>query len=262
MNGNSYNQKNLALSGWSGSGTSTATMILAILLRRPYYNFGSVFRYFVSQLKKCSSDRIDIELMSLQSSIQPKIGAMVDKYVDHLLTTEHGIILETDLSVFRIGQHPNIYSIFLKTNFETRVKRFMSDSRQGDFQVLMKQDQALQKEYQKLWDIDIFDESLIAEKFNFVLNNSNLSILDTINFILQKLNEHQILDFEPESDKVQKQITQLSQMSGGENKLKLQQMLVEQGLMVPPLKMIKGIARRFPKQVKQLPDEFQQIFLN
>lgn len=287
------NKTNLALSGWSGAGTSTITLILAILLQRKYYYLGSVFREVVRQLSKTSADTVDSQLPKYEKYIQPTLGKLIDQYVDHKLIHAQGIILETDISAFRVGKRPEYFSIFLKTDFDVRASRFNWDQRSGNNETLQKRDSALQEEYLKLWNIDTFDENLIREKFNFVLDNSNLKIEETVTKILLALQQDSRFNLEFQGDSItsprdistssskvyvaslqndgkektstlsenlKTQIHKLSKNLGKTGKTKLQQTLRNQNLMISPQEIMKEILEIFPQAVEELPKEARKIF--
>ncbi len=244
---------NIALSGWSGAGTSTTTLILALLLKRKYYYLGSVIREVGRQLESVSSEEEDEWLARSQDYVQPIVGKTIDKYVDYVLLNKERIILETDLAAFRIGRNSKLYSIFIKTDFETRVKRFVVDGRIGGEELLRKQDEALRIEYQKLWKIDVFDVGLIEEKYNLVIDNSSLDISHTVIEILRRLIDDKSLEdlFE--------ELNRIAEVGSGA-KVKYREMLEKQGLLMSPSDMIREMAELFPDEVEKYPDELKRIF--
>lgn len=276
-------KRNLALSGWSGAGTSTVTLILAHLLQRSYYYLGSVFREVVRQLtsdahppslsanwpelnhkkprklKTAEPPTMDEILPQYESYIQPYVGRVIDQYVDHLLINASGIILETDISAFRLGKRDEYFSIFLNTDFDVRQARFTCDQRSGNDETLKLRDRELQKEYLKLWNIDIFDEQLIAKKFNIILDNSNQTIHESVTQILQKLGE--ISEFQSEISRIdQKELQTLTQQSGPKLKNHLRQQLQNKNLLITPQQMISEITQQFADEISQWPEDLRDIF--
>ena len=120
---------NIALSGWSGAGTSTTTLMLAVLLEKIYIPLTSVFREGGKELGKLDKEHEDRDLPAFEEYIQPMIGKTVDRYVDYKLVNGSGIILESDICAFRVGKQPELFSIFLKADLKTRGERFETDGR-------------------------------------------------------------------------------------------------------------------------------------
>ncbi|KXK27468.1 MAG: Cytidylate kinase [candidate division WS6 bacterium OLB20] len=175
---------NIALTGWPGVGTSTLTLLLALILDMRYVYIGSVFRTINEKLKVEGEHSLSSEF---EQMIQPLIGKTIDTYVDHILLNKSGIILESDLSAFRIGKHPKVYSIFIRAGMEARKKREAKDGRVGVDAPLEERDAALREEYIKLWDTDIFDDELIARKYNVIIDNSSLTVEEEITAILDRV---------------------------------------------------------------------------
>ena len=251
--------RNLALSGWSGAGLSSTTLILAILLSRKYYPVTEIFRTVVRQLKEVTKEKsVDSLLANMEKYFQPFLGKTVDQYVDHLLIHAPGIILENDISAFRLGKRSEYYSIFIKTDYDVRAQRFNSDDRTGDQHTLRNRDLAHKQEYKKLWNIDFFDLNLIKEKFNFILDNSQLTLDQTVNEILNQLKT--VPEFKEKTDKIQpRDISELTK-TGAKAKDQLRQKLQDHNLLISPQQMITEINQKFPEQIQTWPEDLKNVF--
>ncbi len=108
---------NVAVSGWSGAGSTSVTLILALMLQRKYVYIGSVFRYIGEYLGYDDEgmSRIEADLL-----LERQIGRLMDEYVDWVLVNENNIILESDLSCFRIGKRDDVFGVFLEASLEDR----------------------------------------------------------------------------------------------------------------------------------------------
>lgn len=251
---------NLALSGWSGSGTTATTMILALLVEGRYFPVTQIFRTVGKEIGMMTSNGDDAGMAEAEAVLQPQIGRLVDTYVDHKLLHDQGIVLESDLSGFRIGKDPRVFSIFLKTDFDTRVKRYIKDNRGTGAEVLRARDEALKKEYMQLWEIDLFDQALIAEKFHLVLDTSELSLKQVVMVIAEELQRIQGFEQLQDTASVNEMIHELCDEIDRSGKEGLKALLDEQGLVVSVDMMMQEIAELFPEESAEFPDQIKQLF--
>ncbi|MFQ5492664.1 MAG: hypothetical protein ACE5DX_00695 [Candidatus Dojkabacteria bacterium] len=247
---------NLALSGWVGVGTSTLTIMLALILKREYYYIGRVMRYLDDLLHEHGPT------MSIENErmLQPTVGKTFDKYVDHILTNYSGIIVESDMSAFRIGKHPKVYSIFLKANKTQRNKRAKADKRKGE-ESLERRDETLQQEYIKLWDVDVFDVELIKRKYNLLIDNSKFSVEQEIDAILERLRQHPKFEVDAKWGQIQKRKEKYLRVYSKKGKAGIKQLLEESKLVVNAENMLREMVQIFPEDVSSYPKEVQKIFL-
>jgi len=248
---------NLSLTGWPGVGTSTLTLLLALILKQKYYNIGSVFRKINSEVFTECDLKLSLEW---EQMIQPAIGKTVDNFVDYILLNKSGIILESDLSTFRIGKNPKVFSIFIKSNLETRKIREEQDGRKGKETSIELRDKALQQEYQKLWGVDIFDLDLIAKKYNLIIDNSSLSIQEEVEAILERVFN---LPWAKSTNFsiVQSRSKRILEKYKSFDKKIMQKALKRQGLFVDSEVIMQEIVKTFPEEVQSFPDSIQKQFL-
>ncbi|WKZ28128.1 MAG: hypothetical protein QY330_00775 [Candidatus Dojkabacteria bacterium] len=249
---------NLALTGWPGVGTSTLTLLLAHILQKQYIYIGSVFRAINNHLKETSSVGLTPEF---EATIQPMIGRTMDNYVDHVLLNEKGIILESDLAAFRIGKNPKVYSIFIKANLEARKDREKADGRVGVETSIEDRDASLKREYIKLWDTNIFDEELIAKKYNLIIDNSNLSVAEEVYAILERYcslpQNKGILNY----DSLVLRAKNILKKYHKKTKAKIKEDLDKAGLSYTETEIMTDIAKTFPEDIQSFPKEVQNLFL-
>ena len=253
--------KNIALSGWSGAGTTTTTLLLAVLLKRRYFPITQIFRTIGAQVLLMHSTQDESGLANAEKVIQPLIGKMVDEFVDYLLLNESGIVLESDLSVFRIGKHPQIFSIFLLSSYQTRSIRFFADGRVGDDETLLNRDKALRDEYKKLWNIDIFDDYLINQKFNLVLDNNHITLSESVRQILAAYGQH--IQDENEKELVSEVLNEVDSLVKDytvQGKKLLIEFLQQANLYVPVEKMLKMLYEHNEDEILTLPEQYRQVF--
>jgi cytidylate kinase len=248
---------NVALSGWSGVGTTTLTLILALLLKRNYIYIGSVFRFLNEALNKAGDPALSAEF---EQFIQPQVGKTLDNYIDYKLLNSNNVIVESDLSTFRIGKHPKVYSIFIKSSEAMREKRTKKDKRKDEAPIA-ERDRALREEYLKLWNIDVFDTELIARKYNLIIDNSELSVEQEVTAVLQKLQEQPRFADDYNWKRILKSVTRVLKLYQSKGKDKLREELRKKGLVLQPQQIMTEIVQVFPEDVKLFAPQVQKLFL-
>ena len=176
------NKINISVSGWPGSGGSTLASLLACTLDREYLYIGNLYRYLGSSLG--FSDK-GINRPQFDDYIEDIVGKTIDQYTDFKLLHDDNLILDSDITAFRVGKHPKVFSIFLNTPFEERKERLQDNKLEMDF--LDERDNVLQTKYKQLWGIDFFDNELIDLKHNLVLNNSNMGLNLEMKYVFEAL---------------------------------------------------------------------------
>lgn len=259
MKSETKNGLNIALSGWSGAGTTSLTLLLALVFKKKYLYIGQLFRSIEERIgfnKNKSSMSPEYE-----SLIQPQVGRTIDNYVDHKLLNDSDLVIESDLSVFRIGKHPKVYSIFIKADTETRLKRAKKDGRGGKETLITERDEALRKEYMALWDIDIFDQELIARKYNLIIDNTKLSVKDEVIAILERLAEHPKMKAAYNWTQIKNRSEKLVQLYEKKGKEALRKELAERKMIISTETMLTEIVKLFPEDIQTFPQEVQALFL-
>ena len=248
---------NIAISGWSGVGSTTLTLILTTLLKKKYYPITKIFRHINAKLGYAKHTVMSKEF---EEMIQPMIGKTVDNFVDFKLLRSNNIILESDIASFRLGKHPKIYSIFIKADTKTRLARMAKDER-GNEAPLDERDAAHKAEYVKLWDIDMFDEELIDRKYNLVVDNTELPLLNEIELVIGFLSAHQVFKDAHDWDKVKQDIPKVIKEYKELKSKGMLEKLAKKGLVASVPDMMKEIVKAFPEDVTTYPENLQKIFL-
>ena len=89
----------IAISGWSGVGTSTVALQVAWVWQRKYYYFGKLFRDLG---EKIGYQNEGMDRVKADDYLEKIIGKTVDKYVDFLLLSGRNIVVESDIACFRL----------------------------------------------------------------------------------------------------------------------------------------------------------------
>lgn len=246
---------NIALSGWSGVGTSTLTLLLSRLLGRRYVYLGAVFRDLGSRLGFAEEG---MDRPAADAYLEPIIGRTVDNYVDFVLLNGDGVILESDLSAFRLGTHERVVSVFLKAEMETRLERIAYDNREGGAEALAERDRVLREKYLELWGIDIFDQELINEKYNLVLNTSDFSILEKVLAVLAYFRHDGRLSYD--WDEIERRSSTEVENYLRYGKSEYRNALERDGLVMGAKEIEADIAANFAEDVASFPEDVRTLF--
>lgn len=250
---------NITLSSWPGTGATTLSLILANLLHRKCINMGNVFRYLGLNLG-FSNEGIDRP--EFDNYIENIIGPTIDNYVDYILLNESNLIVEADIAAFRLGKHPKIFSIFVKADRDNRIQRLMADNREDAIVTLEKRDDVLRQKYKQLWNTDFFDDELISKKYNFVLDNSNMSINHEVHVAIDALKSY--MQFKNISEQyweeVESKIEEFTDLFEKEGKQYLIDLLEKDDLESNAKETITEITKLFPEDVNNFPDNIKTLF--
>ncbi|MEI7579585.1 MAG: cytidylate kinase family protein [bacterium] len=253
------NLPNIAVSGWFGAGSTSLTLMLAWLFKFKLYPVTKVFRLLDQKL---GFSKAGVALRKeFESEVQPKVGKTVDNYSDYKLMNLNGIILESDIAAFRIGNHPKVFSLFLQTNIEVRRERVKLEGREKAETAIGRRDSILKQVYLDLWNIDIFDEELIKRKYSLVINNSKMTFIDEINVIIETLANDQIYKNAQDWNKFIPKVTKTVKLFQEIGKAGMLKKLESKKLVASPEEMMQEITMLYPEEIITLPETIQKIFL-
>lgn len=249
---------NIAVSGWPGSGSTSFSLILAAILKRKYLYIGDIFRYLGTELGHTVTGKSEIDFHNYIENI---VGHTIDTYIDQKLTTENNILLEADIAAFRLGRNPKIFSVFIKTTYEERLRRVVVDARLDGDIYLSQRDEALKTKYKELWDIDFFDDEAIATKYNLVIDNTNMSLETELKQTIEALNEYHKFSDTFDINKTYAKIDSEVAKFWKEGKKSFKKRLMAKKLYVSPQDILHEITKEFPEDVVKFPQEIQNVFL-
>ena len=252
---------NIALSSWSGSGATALSLILANILKRKYIYIGNVFRYLGLKLG-FSNEGVDRP--EFDNYIENIIGTTVDNYVDYKLLNDKNLIVDADISAFRLGRHPKMFSIFLKADLDNRIKRNLIENRDDAIVTLEKRDKVLREKYIELWNVDFFDEELITKKYNLLFDNSNMSLQNEVQQILATFEKYLQFKNTPHEywDDVKNNIDKYSELYIKEGKKHMIELLEKDGLISDAGDIITEITKLFPEDVNNFPENIKNLFFS
>lgn len=245
----------IVLSGWSGVGTSVVSMHLALILKRNYIYFGKLFRDIGEFM---GYDNEGISRVEIDELLEKHIGKLVDQYVDYLLINGEGFVLESDIAGFRLKKRQEFVSVFLYADKEIRMSRVLIDGRGEDAkEILEARDLSLQKMYQVLWGIDIFDFEQIKNSYWYTLDSSKLTVLQTIIEVWNLIRQFEFFGNEHENLLDINHYVDLFNQKGKDG---LRTKLFEKGLLVSSKELAVQMKQVMPEEVNRLPSEIKLYF--
>lgn len=248
----------LAVSGWSGTGATTLSLLVAGCFEFRYFHVGGVFRE-VGKLLGYSEE--GSSRPKFDEYVEPIIGPTIDKYRDYQLLHANQIIVDSDLGTFLVGKHPHVFSVFLKADLDTRLARTHADQREDAHAVLLQREEVLRQAYIDLWDIDIYSDELIDQKFNLVLDNSSMRIETELYEMVELMQSMSNINGLIELDKVKAAIPDEVKKMEELSKKGYKAQLAKKGLIYTPQEMIQDITKVFPEDIAQYPENVREIFL-
>ena len=249
---------NFSVSGWPGSGCTTLSLILACLFERDFIYIGNIYRYLGSKL---GFSNVGVSRPQFDNYIEDIIGKAVDQYVDYELLNSTNILIDADISGFRIGKNPKVFSIFLTTPFEVRKERIAENKL--DMEFLDERDSVLKKKYHDLWRIDYFDLESINAKHSLVFDNSNMGLLMEVKTVLNELKNWMNFSSvaENEWDELLIKAEKLIQILYKKGHEGLIDILKKNGHYKEPQETLLEITSIFPEEIQSFPDHIKKVFL-
>lgn len=257
MDQDSIKKINFSISGWPGSGATTLALILANVFEREYIYIGSIYRFLGTKMG--FSDK-GINRPQFDEYIEEIVGKTIDQFSDFKLLNESNLILDSDITAFRIGKHPKVFSIFLSPPLNTRKERMASKL---EMEFLDERDKVLEKQYKQLWGVEYFNTDTINQKHNLVFDNSNMGLELELKEVYRNLKnwgpftDLTLNDWEEIDKKTETIINDLND-NGKDSLIKS---LKDKKLFPDPLALIYEITSIFPEEVSAFPDHLKKIFL-
>lgn len=246
----------IVVSSWPGCGATTLAIILTKMLDYKLYRGSETFRYILKRLNISDTGKGALELERL---IQPHFGPVYDKYIDYLLndTTRDNFIIESDTGAARIGKQQGIFSIFLHANDQTRFEHFKTDGRSDDIEIMKQRDEELQKSYIGLMDFDIFNLEQVSQKYNLLIDNSDINIAQELNIVF---NEFRKVDFDENLNlqSIMREIPDEEKLYWDKGKSFVLDLLKAKGQVVLAEEILNEMKGLFPDDFDKLPKDLRE----
>lgn len=117
------------------------------------------------------------------------------------------------------------------------------------------------KFFLELHNIDIFDEELIDRKFNFVIDNTHVSIEAEVKMVIEELRNIPHFKTSFDLDEISTHIDEEVKDFALIGKDAYKEKLIKSKIITSPEEIIKDITKYFPEDVAEFPEKIQKIFL-
>lgn len=246
----------LIISGWPGCGSTTLSLLLSKNLNLKLYKGSETIRFFVEKLSLSQSGE---GIIKVEKLIQPYWGPIYDNYIKSIFKDgRDNIIVDSDITGFLVDKDPQIFSIFLHSSREARLKHFSTDNRPDDGRLIDELDQKIKREYMALYNIDFLDLDYVAKYYSLLLDNSDKPIEKELVEVYKSLMDSKLLP--------PQEFVTLSANAANESKEYWEKgkphylnLLKEKDLVVNGIEIIKEIKKIYPDEVSKLPKHLHDI---
>jgi cytidylate kinase len=177
------NTRNIIISGWPVSGSTTMALILANLLGYKYVYAGGVFKHFTKEIYGSDSSH---NVVRFEEEYGTHWDSIWEKYAQLLLESETRLLCDSKLTGF-IYKGENVFKIMFTANFGTRMTRAAIDGRGGADIEIQQRDEQLSQRWSRDFGVNIYDNQTIVNNFDLSIDNSELSIAQTLMQLCEKL---------------------------------------------------------------------------
>lgn len=239
---------NIVVSGWPGAGSSTLSLIIAYQLKLKLFQGSKTIRLLGTKLGYTQNGEGRIKA---DEYLDKYWGPVYDKYVDYALTHKDNYLVESDIAAFRLGLNDNLFSIFLAPSLESRKKRLEVDGRSEDIPLLEEREKKSQAHYLTLCGLDWLDLNIVIQKYNLVLDTSDMKIAQELEYIFEALGK-----------KSKRSFSEIENEFWQKGKDFYLEKLKENDLLIPTEEIIREIVKTFPNDIKNMPLELRDIACN
>lgn len=247
MNKNPYN---LIVTSWPSSGGTTMALLLANLLGMRYVYGGGIFKTFAHEIYDAESGEAYIKFENEYGNAWDEIW---EAYAKLVLKVQKNILVEGMTAGFLYNSNTS-YALMFTASLVARAQRAQLDGRSDALATLKARDHDVRKRWIQNLDIDIYDMNLIHEKYDLVVDNSDMGIADTLNFVLPQLAKVGFY-----ASLTPDQAKDLEAEFWNTGKKYYQQKLQDQNLWLQPAKVFTEWKEHFPEKVNNLPQEMKEV---
>lgn len=239
---------NIIVSGWPSTGGSTQARLLAILLDMKYIYAGGVLKHWGKQM---GYDPSTDDINTWAKKYHKSWDFFWEAYVARKIINSENTLFEGKTAGFMIDD-PKIFKIFIKASSEARAKRAKTDNRKEEIE---KRDKFLAKEWFDRFGFNIFDEKLIKERYDLVIDTSDLGISEIAKNILTHLYKARVKNFNLDN-----KLQSLSELMTDYKKSPkiLMNILLKRSLIITPEDIFKEVNDKYPELLENLPNDMRE----
>jgi cytidylate kinase len=245
-------ETNIIISGMASSGTSTTALILAYILNKKFLYAGGILKFIAGEL---GYDPKSKDFLIYEKKYGAKWDILWDKYAAWKLLNEKNILLDAKLGGYMVDDQPWIFEVFVKPTIEARLERAGGDKRSED---ILGRDLENRSRWKKIYGIaDIYDSGTIREHYDFLVDNTELTIAETVFQIYNAMRGALGLkDIILKSD-----LEKLETIIKLEGKQFFYNKLEEKGNLITPKDVFKDWREYFAEELDQTEPEWKAIVL-
>lgn len=245
-------ETNIVISGMASSGTSTTALILAYILNKKFLYAGGTLKFIASQL---GYDPKSKDFLIFEKKYGEKWDMIWDKYAAWKLQNERNILLDAKLGGYMIEDESWIFEVFVKPTIEVRMERAGGDKRTED---ILARDVENRTRWKKVYGInDIYGDEEIRENYDLLIDNSELTISETVFQIYNAMRGALGLkDILLKSD-----LQKLEKIIKSEGKQFFYDKLQEKGNLITTQEVFKDWREYFSEELEQTAPEWREVVL-
>ena len=242
-------ETNIIISGRASSGTSVTALFLSYLLNKKYIYAGGTLKYFATRL---GYDPKSKDIISFEKKYGDKWDILWENYIAWKIGNSRNLLVDAKIAGFFADHQPWLFEIFVMPDLEARKKRAGGDKRTED---IVQRDQEHSTRWKRLFGIDILNESQIRENYDYILDNSSLTISQTVFQIYKVMREalglKEIIAL-PEIEK-------LETVYQAKGKSFLIERIEQEGNIISTSEILDDWKVKFADQITKLPSEWVKI---
>lgn len=178
---------NIIVSGWPAAGGSTTALLLSLSLGYKYMYAGGLLKYLAGELGFGTDGH---GLMDFEAKVGNEWDKIWEAFREWKLTNSDRIVLDSKIGGFLQPPSDNIYSIMLTADLEARYKHSQSDKRTIAPEEIARRDKQVGDRWRSELGIDLYSQSEIQKHYQLCVDNTSLTIQQTLEAIYNALSHH------------------------------------------------------------------------
>lgn len=251
---------NLVVSSWPSAGGTTISLVIATLLGLKYIYAGGVLKEWA---RRMGYDPTSNEFHEWEDKYGESWDHFWENYISKKLSSTEGFLSEGKTLGFLLPAG-RANEIFIIADAETRAHRAHIDGRTEEIKA---RDSLLANRWKRLFGIELLNRDSLKENYDFVLDNSKLTISQSLLTVWEHIVEwHQLPnDFlqDPKSyfDQVDAQFQQ-EKTSGIDPRKRWKDQLASKNLYISSESVFSEWIEDYQNELAKLPQEMRQAVTN
>lgn len=245
-----HNPQNIIVSSWPSSGGTTMALLIANLLQMQYVYGGGVLKTFAKEMYGAESGKPHIQF---EQEYGIPWDGIWEAYAKWASETKSHILLEGMTAGF-FYNNDNTFAIMFKASLESRAQRSDRDSRLDSLETLKIRDVEVRERWIRDLGVDVYDEDLIKEKYDLMLDTSGMTITESLLSVQEHLQES---GFDVNISMAEAAALEQKYWDKGKDFFK--EKLRAKGLLLDAGNVFTEWKEHFPKMVSELPEDMRVV---